>query len=127
MAMQNPYAKYRNEAVMNASKEELTLMLFEGALKFCNQAIIAIESENDKEKAHKLIIRVQDIIEEFQITLDRSYDIAKELDVLYEYMFRRSVEANIRKDAEILKEVSGQLRTLRDTWKQAMVLAKQKR
>ena len=126
MAMQNPYAKYRNDAILNASPEELTLMLFEGALKFCNQAIRAFE-ENDVQKASKLILRVQDIIEEFQITLSRNVPIAKDFDILYEYIFRRSVEANIKKDPEILREISGQLRDLRDTWKQAMVLAKQKK
>jgi flagellar protein FliS len=119
----NPYAKMQNDAVMSASKEELTLMLYEGGIKFCNQALVALE-KSDIPKANDLIIRVQDIVREFQITLNRDYPIALEFDNLYDYMHRKLVEANFKKDAVILNEVLGMFRSFRDTWKEAMKLAR---
>ena len=78
----NPYQAYQNNSIMTAPKEELTLMLYNGAIKFCNQAIEAIHSK-DIQKAHLYNIRVQDIITELQSTLDFKYEISKELDSLY--------------------------------------------
>ena len=123
MVSKNPYAQYSNNKIFTASKEELTLMLYDGALKFSNQAIVAIE-QKDLPKANDLIIKVQDIIREFQVTLDRSYDISTELAEIYDFLYRRLVIANTRKDVEILKEVRDFIRELRDTWKEAMNLAK---
>lgn len=125
MTTMTGYSKYQNNSVMTASPAELTLMLYNGAIKFCNQAIKAIE-ENDKEKAHNLIMRVQDIIEEFQVTLDKKYEVAKSFEIMYDYILSRLVEANIAKDKEILIEVNGFIKELRDTWKEAMVISKQK-
>lgn len=124
MAMKNPYSKYNESKIFNASQEELTLMLFDGALKFCNQSMLAIEAE-EIQKAHGLIIRVQDIIQEFQITLNRQYSVSEDFAVMFEYILRRLVEANATKDNSILEEVRNLLRDLRDTWKQAMQLSKQ--
>ena len=123
MVNKNPYNKMLEDQVMTATKEELTLMLYEGGIKFLNQAIIALEKE-DFLKANQLIVRVEDIVREFQITLDHSYPIAEQLDPLYDYMHRRLVEANMSKDIEIVKEILGMFREFRDTWKEAMRLAK---
>ena len=120
----NPYAKIEDNAVFTATKEELTLMLYEGALKFINQAIDATENE-DFQKANVLIIRVEDIIREFQITLDFQYEISNQLNSLYDYMHRRLVEANMKKDVGILNEIRDMLREFRDMWKEAMSTAKQ--
>jgi len=120
----NPYAKIEDNAVFTASKEELTLMLYEGALKFINQAIDATE-RSDLPKANSLIIRVEDIIREFQITLDFKYEISNQLNSLYDYMHHRLIEANMKKDVDIMKEVRDMLREFRDTWKEAMSTAKQ--
>lgn len=117
----NPYAAYANSKVMTASPAELTLMLYDGAIKFCNIAIKGIE-EKDVEKAHNNIIKVQNIILEFQSTLDRRYPVAEDFDRVYTYVLRRLIEANVRKDAVILEEVLGHLRTMRDTWKEVMRL-----
>ena len=106
-----------------ASKEELALMLYEGAIKFLNQAIIAIE-KSDFMRANHAIIRVEDIIREFQMTLDHQYPISGQLDALYDYMHRRLVEANMSKDIKILEEVLSMFREFRDTWKEAMKIAK---
>lgn len=121
MAVRNPYAAYANSKVMTASPAELTLMLYDGAIKFCNIAIMGIE-ENDIEKAHNNIIKVERIIREFLNTLDHRYPVAKDFENVYNYIIQRLHEANIKKDAEILQEVLKHLRTMRDTWKEVMRL-----
>lgn len=117
------YAAYANNKIMTASPADLTLMLYEGAIKFCNLAIIAVE-EREVEKAHKNIMKVERIIEEFQITLDHKYPVAEDFDNVYSYLITRLKEANLKKDREILEEVLGHLRTMRDTWKEVMRLSK---
>lgn len=119
MALKNGYAAYANSKVMTASPAELTLMLYEGAIKFCNIAIVAIEKK-DIEKAHNNIIKVERIIIEFQSSLDHKYPVSKDFDQVYTYLIRRLRDANIKKDAEILEEVLKHLRTMRDTWKEVM-------
>lgn len=122
--LNNPYAKYKNNAINTATKEELTLMLYDGAVKFCNQALSFMEAK-DHLKTNECIRKVQDIVREFQITLDKKHSIANQLDQLYDYLHHRLLEANLKKDMEILTEVRDHLRSLRDTWKEAMKLAKQ--
>lgn len=119
----NAYSQYANNRILTASPAELTLMLYEGAIKFCNIAIMAIENK-DIQKAHNNIMKVQRIIEEFQITLDFKYPIANDFNNVYSYLMDRLREANITKDKEILEEVNGHIRTMRDTWKEVMRLAK---
>lgn len=121
MAANNPYAAYATSKVMTASPAELTLMLYDGAIKFCNIAIRGIE-EKDIEKAHNNIIKVERIIREFRNTLDHKYPVWEDFDRVYDYIIRRLHEANIKKDAEILEEVLKHLRTMRDTWKEVMRL-----
>lgn len=118
----NPYAQYNRNKIMTASPQELTLMLYEGAIKFCNQAMAGIE-QKDIQKAHNNIMKVQAIIEEFQLTLDFKYPVANDFNNVYNYLMDRLREANIKKDKEILEEVSVHLHTMRDTWKEAMKLA----
>ena len=119
----NAYSQYANNKILTASPAELTLMLYEGAIKFCNIAIMAVENK-DIEKAHNNIMKVQRIIEEFQITLDFKYPIANDFNNVYNYLMSRLREANMTKDKEILEEVNGHIRTMRDTWKEVMRLAK---
>lgn len=122
MAMnKNPYAAYANNKVLTASPAELVLMLYDGAIKFCNIAIMGLE-EDDMQKAHNNILKVENIIGEFRATLDHKYPVAEDFERVYEYMMRRLQEANIKKDVEILKEVLEHLRTMRDTWKEVMRL-----
>ena len=124
MITQNPKQQLLQKQIESASKEELTLMLYEGGIKFLNQAIIALE-KNDIVKANNLILRTEDIVREFQLTLDHKYEeISKPLDQIYEYMHHRLIEGNLQKDLEILNEVLEMFRELRNTWKEAMKLAK---
>lgn len=120
------YDMYQRNKIMTATPGELTLMLYEGAIKFANKAIMAIEKNNVPE-AHTNIVKTQRIIEEFRATLNFKYPVAKDFDVVYEYLLRRLVEANIHKDTEILEECLTHLRTMRDTWKDVMNATKGKK
>lgn len=115
----NPYAQYQNSKILTASPAELTLMLYDGAIKFGNIAIMAMK-ENDIQKAHNNIIKVQRIIEEFRQTLDMKYPVAQDFENIYVYIFQLTLQANLKKDPDIMEEAVGHLRTLRETWVEVM-------
>ena len=119
MPLPDAYAAYNRNKVLTASPAELTLMLYEGAIKFCNIAIVGIENK-DIEKAHTNIIKTEKIIEEFLRSLDEKYPVYKEFENVYVYLMRRLREANAYKDKDILEEVLTHLRSMRDTWKDVM-------
>ena len=119
---QDAYANYTRNKIMTATPAELTLMLYEGAIKFCNIAIMAIE-QKDRDKMFNNILKVEDIITEFQITLKFDYPVANDFNNVYNYLQKRLREANMTQDKEILEEVNTHLRTMRDTWKEVMKLA----
>lgn len=119
MSMQNAYAQYNNNKIMTASPAELTLMLYEGAIKFCNIAIDAVERK-DVQKAHTNIVKVGKIIDYLRSTLDMKYRVAQDFERMYIYISKRLTEANIKKDKDILEEINGHLHAVRDTWKEVM-------
>ncbi|MCF0131978.1 MAG: flagellar export chaperone FliS [Pseudobutyrivibrio sp.] len=121
MALPNGYDAYAKNKILTASPAELTLMLYEGAIKFCNIGIVACENK-DIQKAHTNIRKVQNIIEEFQLSLDHKYPIAKDFDNVYNYMNEQLHKAMMTKDPKYLEEVLKHLRTMRDTWKEVMKL-----
>lgn len=123
--MQNPYANYANNKIQTASGGELTLMLYEGAIKFCNIAIIGIEKK-DIEKSHINLVKVQKIIEYLQSTLDERYEVSKEFDRIYDYLLKQLVAANMKKDKAIVEEVCNHLREIRDNWIKVMKESKVK-
>lgn len=125
MALPNAYAQYNNSKILTASPAELTLMLYEGAIKFCNIAEAAIE-QKDVPKAHSNIRRVQQIIEYLRQTLDMKYPVAQDFERVYVYLEKRLVEANIKKDKGILAEINTHLHSMRDTWKEVMRLNREK-
>ena len=104
MALTNGYAQYNNSKVMTASPAELTLMLYEGAIRFCNMAINGIE-QKDIEKSHNNIVKAENIIDYLQATLDMKYPVAEHFNDIYNYLQQRLVQANLKKDVEILQEV----------------------
>jgi flagellar protein FliS len=120
MAM-NAASAYNDSKIMTASPAELTLMLYQGAIKFCNIASMAIEKK-DIQKSNINIIKAENIIMELRSTLDTQYPISMQLDAIYDYIYRRLVEANVNKEQQILEEALGLIRELRDTWKEAMKL-----
>ena len=123
MALPRGYQNYQNNKIMTATPAQLTLMLYDGAIKFCNIAIMGIE-EGDIQKAHNNIRKVERIIEEFRATLNFKYEVANDFEKVYKYLDERLREANIHKDKEILEEVLGHLRTMRETWEEVMKRAR---
>ena len=122
MPLPQAYEQYKNSKVLTASPAELTLMLYEGCIKFCNIGKDAIEKKNI-EKANTNIIKAQKIIDYLRQTLDMKYPVAQDFENIYSYLSMRLIDANIHKDAEILEEVLTHLRSVRDTWKEVMKLA----
>ena len=114
MTPMNGYDAYARNRILTASPAELTLMLYEGAIKFRNIAIVACEN-NDIGKAHNNIRKTDRIIEEFEITLDEKYPVAKDFQAVYTYLRSCLRHAMIDKDPETLQEVLKHLRTMRDT------------
>lgn len=123
MALPGAYAQYNTNKILTASPTELTLMLYEGAIKFCNIAILAVEHK-EIEKAHIHILKVERIIDYFRRTLDMRYPVAEDFEKVYSYLSRRLTEANVKKDKAILEEVNQHLHSMRDTWKQVMEQSK---
>ena len=119
MAMPNAYAQYNNNKILTASPAELTLMLYDGAIRFCNIAEIAIEMK-DIQKAHNNLMKVQRIIDYLRQTLDMKYKVAEDFERIYMYLSERLIEANMKKDKEIVVEVNRHLHEVRDTWKEVM-------
>jgi flagellar protein FliS len=117
--MQNAYSQYKNNKVMAASGPELTLMLYDGAIKFLNIADFAIEQKNIQ-KAHDNIVKTEKIIDYLRKTLDMKYPVAQDFENMYSYIARRLIEANISKDRDIVSEVNGHMHAIRDNWIEVM-------
>ncbi len=117
------YNQYRENSAVTAQPEELTLMLYSGLIKFIMKAQYSI-AKNDLEGAHINILKSQNIIIEFMSTLNQKYEVSSNMLLLYDYMHRRLIDANVQKSEIILEEVLVFARELRDTWEQAMKLAK---
>ena len=100
-------------------------MIYEGAVKFCNISIMGIE-QKDVEKAHNNIVKTERIIQYLRETLNMKYVVAQDFENIYVYLEQRLVEANIKKNKDILEEVCEHLRSVRDTWKEVMRLNREK-
>ncbi|MBQ8982372.1 MAG: flagellar export chaperone FliS [Lachnospiraceae bacterium] len=122
--VRNAAQAYGARKVETASPAELVLMLYDGAIKFCNIAMAGIENK-DYEKANINIQKARNIIVELQTTLDHRYAVAKDFDIVYDYIFNKLVDANIKKDPDILNEALSEIRDMRDNWKIVMRTAKQ--
>ncbi|TYS63749.1 flagellar export chaperone FliS [Bacillus infantis] len=125
MATQNPYQSYQQNSVTTASPGELTLMLFNGCLKFIHHAKKAIADKNIEAK-NTNIQKAQSIIRELMVTLNMDLKISENMMSLYDYMNRRLIEANLKSDAAILDEVEGLVTDFRDTWKEVIQVNRQK-
>lgn len=115
----NVYDQYNRTKVETLTPGKLLLMLYDGALNNLDQAREAIAGK-DIARAHEHIIKTQDIIMELMATLNMDYEISGSLYRLYEYMQQRLVESNIKKDPQILAEVSTMIGDLRQTWEEAI-------
>lgn len=110
---------YKTQQVMTASPEELTLMLYNGAIRFISESMNALEQGNT-EKSHSANMRAQDIVREFMITLDMKLEISKTWLPLYEYIEHCLIQGNIKKDAKQLVQAKDMLTEMRDTWSEAI-------
>ncbi|MCA1040467.1 flagellar export chaperone FliS [Bacillus infantis] len=125
MATQNPYQSYQQNSVTTASPGELTLMLYNGCLKFILQAKKAIADKNIEAK-NTNIQKAQNIIRELMVTLNMDQEVSQNMMSLYDYMNRQLVEANLKSDVAILDEVEGLVTEFRDTWKEVIQVNRQK-
>ncbi|MGI6623090.1 MAG: flagellar export chaperone FliS [Acetivibrionales bacterium] len=123
MIAYNAYNQYKENSIFTASPEELTLMLYNGLVKFIMRGMDSIEKREIQE-ANTNIIKAQNIVSEFMNTLDMQYELSASLNSIYDYMLRRLIDANVAKDKEILEEVLGFAKILRDTWEQAMKISR---
>lgn len=119
MTYNNMYQQYQQNSINTASPEELTLMLYNGAIKFMNLGKIHIEKK-EIEQANNAIKRAQDIIYELNNTLDMTYEISKNLRAIYTFVIGKLIDANIKKDAKFIDEALPLIEEIRDAWKEAM-------
>lgn len=116
--VQNPYQKFMQRTVTTMTPTELLLALFDKAIVELNRAIIFIEDKNIP-KAHSSIRRVSDIVDALDGSLKIKYEITEHLARLYQYFRDRLLQANIKKDTEILKELIPFFKELRETFAEA--------
>jgi len=122
--MQNNAAEaYKRQQIMTATPEALTLMLYNGCLKFMSEGMDAIVAK-DYEQANTSLQKAQRIISEFRITLNMKYEISHQLFPLYNYVYDRLVEGNMKSDVKMVEEAKGIITELRDAWAQAMKKAR---
>lgn len=114
------YRAYQQNQVTTASPERLVAMLYEGAIRFLTQASSSCK-EKKMEETHHNLIKAQAIVAELMSNVNRDTgEIGENLFLLYEYMHRRLVEANLKKDTDIMEEVKEMIISLRDTWLEAV-------
>ena len=121
----NQYVKqYQKSSIETASREQILIMLYDGAIQFLNKAKIAM-TNNEIEETHNNIMAAENIIQEFINSLDREINpqLAANLTSLYEYFIRRLVYANMKKKIEPIDEVLNLLKSLKSTWEQAIAIA----
>lgn len=120
----NPYNTYKQNSVNMASKEQLLLMLVDGAVKYTKIARLAIEKK-DTQRAHKELVRVQDIFTELIVTLDKNAgSFTDDLLRLYEFIKSKLIEANMKKDVKIIDEILPLIEEIRDMWHEVAKKAK---
>ena len=121
--MVNAAEQYRQQQLMNAPPEQLTLMLYNGCLRFIEDGLIAVR-EKRHEDANTFLQKAQRIISEFRLTLNMDYEISHQLMPLYNYVYDRLVEGNIRSKTEPIEEAKTIITELRDAWVGAMKKAR---
>lgn len=125
MATFNPYQKYQTLAVNTLTSGELIVLLYDEMTLRMNKAILCIRQKQFSD-AHNHIVRAEKIISYLVETLDMRYPISKNLNKLYDYINRELIRANINKDIAILEELIPMVTDLKDTWKQADLITRQK-
>lgn len=115
----NAYNIYKNNSVNFSSKEQMLIMLLDGAVKFAKRGKLAIR-DKDVKLAHESITRTQDIFTELKVTLDTSAgEWAKQMFNVYSFINDRLLQANIKKDEAIMDEVIPLIEEVRNIWSEA--------
>lgn len=122
--MYNAQQVYMRNQYETASPAELTLQLYNGAIRFLDQAQKAI-TEGEIEIVNERLRKAQDIIQELLMTLDTTLEIGQQLSKLYDYMLYRLTQANVKKDTTMVEEVRNLLADLRDAWKEVVKYSRQ--
>lgn len=115
----NPYAKYQDSKILTASPAELTLMLYEGIIKFTNIGITAIENR-EFQKANTNIMKAERIVDHLSATLNDKYPVANDFRNVYNCIMQALIQGNMKKDLEELNRALEYSRMIRDTWKDVM-------
>lgn len=124
--MNNAAEAYKRQQVMTATPEALTLMLYDGCLRFMKEGLEAMEQKK-WEQCNTSLQKAENIINEFRVTLDMKYEIAHQLMPLYDYVYNSLVEANMRSKPEKVTECMDIIKELRSAWAQAMVKARKEK
>lgn len=124
--MNNPYQQYKEKSILTMTAGEMVIKLYDAVIMQGNRAIIAIE-EQDFETANKAMIRIEDIFSYLSTTLNTEYEIGRSLEYLYDYFYRETVNANIKKDTEFIKKMIDMITGLRDAYAEAEKIARQRR
>ena len=111
----NPYNIYKQNSVNMASSQQLLLMLLDGAVKYTKIARMAILNK-DIARAHKELVRVQDIFLELMITMDKNTKYMEDLYNIYDFIKNELVKANIKKDITIIDNTLPLIEEIRDMW-----------
>ena len=117
---------YKKQQVMTATPEALTLMLYNGCLKFIKEGVEQL-AEKNYEASNTSFQKAQNIISEFRITLNMDYEISHQLLPLYNYAYDRLVEGNMKSDPALIQEATDIITELRDAWAQAMKKAREEK
>lgn len=115
MYTSNPYNIYKQNSVNMASSQQLLLMLLDGAVKYTKIARMAILNK-DIARAHKELVRVQDIFLELMITMDKNTKYMEDLYNVYEFIKNELAKANIKKDITIIDNTLPLIEEIRDMW-----------
>ena len=117
---------YKKQQILTATPETLTLMLYNGCLKFIKEGVEAL-AEKNYEAANISLQKAQNIISEFRVTLNMDYEISHQLMPLYNYAYDRLVEGNLDNNFDAIKEATDIITELRDAWAQAMKKAREEK
>jgi flagellar protein FliS len=122
MMASNPYKTYKDQDLDTSNPREIVGKLFGAASVSLRRAVLEINNKHI-EKANECILKAENIIEVLDKSLDMEFPISAQMHDLYDYMIRRMIEANVKKDIGILIEIAGLISELRETWEEAFSLS----
>lgn len=122
----NPYAKYQDSKILTASPAELTLMLYDGIIKFTNIAVLAIE-DKDYQKSNINIMKAERIVDHLSATLNDKYPVSQDFRNIYGCIMQALIQGNMKKDVAELERALEYTRMIRDTWKEVMKASEERK